>query len=152
MACAQQGDADNAARALQMINPINHTSDSAGVRRYRAEPFVIAADVYGQAPHLGRGGWSWYTGSAGWMYRATIESLLGVILQVNRLYLTPKLPSTWPGFDVQLVHRGTRFLIAVRRDASQRGTQFDGEPVTSPQQGIALPEDGLEHMITMLVA
>ena len=152
MACAQHGDADNAARALQMINPISHSSDAAGVARYRAEPYVIAADVYGQAPHLGRGGWSWYTGSAGWMYRATIESLLGVILRLNRLYLAPKLPSTWPGFDVRLVHRGTRFDIAVRRDVSQLGICFDGEPLSSPQDGIALPEDGLDHQITLSVA
>src|SRR4030095_11519209 len=100
MAFAANGDAKRAWELARMINPLNHTSTPEGVTTYQAEPYVVSADVYGVAPHTGRGGWSWYTGSAGWMYRLLVESLLGLHLEVDKLRLAPCLPAGWASFNV----------------------------------------------------
>ena len=85
-----------------MINPVNHARSAAAIATYKVEPYVVAADVYALAPHTGRGGWSWYTGSAGWMYRLLLESLLGLRLEGERLHVAPCLPAEWPGFAITL--------------------------------------------------
>jgi cellobiose phosphorylase len=82
-----------------MINPITHSRDADAVRRYRVEPYVVAADVYSTPPHVGRGGWTWYTGAAGWMYRVSVESVLGLHLAGTRLRIAPSIPANWPGFQ-----------------------------------------------------
>ncbi|MFI4952687.1 MAG: GH36-type glycosyl hydrolase domain-containing protein, partial [Burkholderiales bacterium] len=113
MAFAALGDARRAWELMDMINPVNHGRTAAGVATYRAEPYVVAADVYAMAPHTGRGGWSWYTGSAGWMYRLIVESLLGVELAVDKLRFSPCLPADWKDFKLRYRYRETVYHITV---------------------------------------
>ena len=96
MAFAALGEGDKAAELFSLLNPINHARTRADVHRYKVEPYVVAADVYAAPPHVGRGGWTWYTGSAGWMQRAGIESILGLRLQGAVLHLDPCIPKAWP--------------------------------------------------------
>jgi cyclic beta-1,2-glucan synthetase len=101
MAMAQLGRRERAARLLEMLSPVSHTATPAAVATYRLEPYAVAADIYGAEPHIGRGGWSWYTGSAGWMYRVGIESVLGLRVEAGRtLVLKPCIPADWPGFRI----------------------------------------------------
>jgi cellobiose phosphorylase len=113
MAFAALGDARRAWELLDLINPINHGRTIEGVATYRVEPYVVAADVYSVAPHTGRGGWTWYTGSAGWMYRSILESLLGVELAVDKLRLSPCLPADWKEFKLHYRYRETAYAITV---------------------------------------
>jgi cyclic beta-1,2-glucan synthetase len=99
MGFAALGQGDKATELFSLINPINHTATRAGVLRYKVEPYVVAADVYSVAPHVGRGGWTWYTGSADWLYRAGIESILGLVVKGESLLFNPCIPAAWPGFD-----------------------------------------------------
>src|SRR4030095_15674821 len=100
MAFAALGDARRAWEFFNLINPIRHGDSAAAIATYKAEPYVVAADVYSVPPHVGRGGWTWYTGSAGWLYRLITESLLGLKLEINRLRLEPLFPKEWPSFEV----------------------------------------------------
>ncbi len=102
IAFALLGQADKAAELFSLLNPINRTTTRADVHRYKVEPYVIAADIYSVAPHVGRGGWTWYTGSAGWMYRAGLEWILGFRLQGSRLQLAPCIPAHWPALRDRL--------------------------------------------------
>ncbi|MEX2547052.1 MAG: glucoamylase family protein, partial [Chloroflexota bacterium] len=99
LAFAALGDGDKAAELFSMLNPINHASTRAGVQRYKVEPYVMAADVYSEPPHVGRGGWTWYTGAAGWMYQAGVEWILGFRLRGTTLLLDPCIPRAWPGYE-----------------------------------------------------
>ena len=108
MAFAELGDSRRAWEIFSMINPVNHAQSAAAVATYKVEPYVMAADVYAAAPHTGRGGWTWYTGSAGWMYRLALESLLGLRLEGDKLRLAPCLPASWPGFKLRYRYRDTR--------------------------------------------
>ena len=105
MAFAALGDRLRAWELLARINPINHARSPQGVATYKVEPYVVAADVYALSPHTGRGGWTWYTGSAGWMYRLIVESLLGLRLEVDTLHITPCLPASWKGFTLHYRYR-----------------------------------------------
>jgi cyclic beta-1,2-glucan synthetase len=96
-----------------LLNPINHTSTRAGLYRYRVEPYVFAGDVYAEAPHWGRGGWTWYTGSAGWMYRAGIEWLLGRRIRGASLFMDPCIPRTWSGFSITFRYHVSRYQVQV---------------------------------------
>ena len=118
MAFAELGDQRRAWELFSMINPVNHAKSAAAVATYKVEPYVMAADVYAVAPHIGRGGWTWYTGSAGWMYRLALESLLGLRLEGDKLRLAPCLPAHWPGFKLRYRYRDTVYRITVVRDAS----------------------------------
>ena len=118
-----------------MINPVNHAKTAAGAAIYKIEPYVVAADVYGVAPHAGRGGWSWYTGSAGWMYRLIVESLLGLRLEVDQLHLTPCLPAAWKEFKLHYRYRETVYHIAV--------TQYE---VAAMNDAMRLWVDGVERL------
>jgi len=115
MAFAALGDGRRAWELLGMINPVNHSNSPDRIAIYKVEPYVVAADVYALPPHTGRGGWTWYTGSAGWMYRLVVESLLGLTLEVDKLRLSPCLPADWDGFKVYYRYRETNYEIAVRR-------------------------------------
>ena len=115
MAFAALGDGRRAWELLGMINPVNHSNSPEGIAIYKVEPYVVAADVYALPPHTGRGGWTWYTGSAGWMYRLIVESLLGLKLEVDKLRFSPCLPADWNGFKVYYRYRETDYEIAVRR-------------------------------------
>ena len=113
IAFAELGDGDSAWKLLSMINPINLSATRSSSRRYKIEPYVIAADVYTQPPHTGRGGWSWYTGSAGWIYRAALEYILGVKKEGDSLIIAPCIPRSWPGFEVTYKFQNTTYKIKV---------------------------------------
>ncbi len=115
MAFAALGDSRRAWELTSMINPVNHGRSAQAVAIYKVEPYVVAADVYAVAPHTGRGGWTWYTGSAGWMYRLIVESLLGLKLEGDRLQIAPCLPVEWNEFKLSYRYRETEYRIAVRR-------------------------------------
>jgi cyclic beta-1,2-glucan synthetase len=153
MGFAALGQGDKAAELFALINPINHTATRSGVLRYKVEPYVVAADVYSVPPHVGRGGWTWYTGSAGWLYRAGIESILGLRLQGDSLLIDPCIPTAWPGFDMTLRYRGAVYEISVRNPGSlSRGVvsaELDGvaQPVAQGKALVRLSEDHDAHLI-----
>ncbi|MCX6123992.1 MAG: hypothetical protein NTV34_04480, partial [Proteobacteria bacterium] len=111
MAFAELGNHERAWEYLSMINPLNHSKTSSDVGVYKVEPYVIAADVYAVEPHTGRGGWTWYTGAAGWTYRLILESILGVTLRTDRLTFRPCVPEDWKGFAVMYRYRDTNYQI-----------------------------------------
>jgi cyclic beta-1,2-glucan synthetase len=113
MANAMLGDGDQAFRLFAALNPINHARTAAEVARYKVEPYVVVADIYSEKPHDGRGGWSWYTGSAGWMQRVGVERILGVRIQNDQLVVDPCIPKGWPGFAVTIRWRSTTYAITV---------------------------------------
>lgn len=141
-ALAELGRADEAYRCFSMLNPITHALDRDAAERYRVEPYVVAADVYSEAQRAGRGGWTWYTGSAGWLYRTAVEAILGIRRRGDRLIVRPALPDAWDGFRATLRQCGQEHEIAVRResDGSCRIT-IDGEAVADPDKGIELDLD-----------
>jgi cyclic beta-1,2-glucan glucanotransferase len=96
-----------------LLNPVNHALTPEGVQRYRAEPYVVAAEVYAAPQHLGRGGWTWCTGSAAWMYRVAVEGLLGLRLSDNRLLIDPRIPETWRHFEIRYRRAATSYVISV---------------------------------------
>jgi cellobiose phosphorylase len=149
MAFARMGDADRAWELLGMINPVAHTATPEACARYKAEPYVMTADLYAVPPHVGRGGWSWYTGSAGWMYRLIVESLLGIERTGARLALMPHLPRDWEGFRVHYRHRSAEYAITVRA-ADRDALVVDGKV----QQGrvIELADDGARHVVELSLA
>ncbi len=148
MAFARLGDSARAWEVLSLINPVNH-GDAETIEQYKVEPYVLSADVYGVAPHAGRGGWSWYTGAAGWMYRLIIESLLGVQRSGSHLHLQPVLPADWPGFSLDYRFGSSTYHIEVIQSADLTPSlHLDGVRVHSP--AIALLDDGAEHRIELL--
>ncbi len=149
MAFARLGDTERAWELLRMINPVQHGATPEGSARYKVEPYVVAADVYAVAPHVGRGGWSWYTGSSGWMYRLIVESLLGVQRSGERLTLAPLLPAAWPGFTLCYRFGATLYTIAVEHAASAYLT-LDGRALEG--NSIALFDDGKAHTVALGVA
>ena len=156
IAYAQLGQGNNAWELFSLFNPINRTSTRADVHRYKVEPYVIAADVYSVAPHVGRGGWTWYTGSAGWMYRAGLEGILGFRVQGASLLLTPCIPEKWPRFEIVFRYRSTRYEILVENPQSvSRGiahAELDGQALPSGSKTrIALVDDGNTHSVRLVL-
>jgi len=149
------GDGDKAAGLFALLNPISHTSTRADLQRYKVEPYVIAADVYSVPPHAGRGGWTWYTGSAGWMYRAGIESILGFRRQGKFLLIDPCIPKHWPGFEIVFHHGKARYEIAVENPGGVcRGiasAQIDGEPLSHAPIRLELADDALTHVVRVVL-
>jgi cyclic beta-1,2-glucan synthetase len=150
MAYATLGDGDKAAELIAMLNPIQRSRTEAGVRRYTVEPYVMAADVYAEPPHVGRGGWTWYTGSAGWMYRAGVESMLGFRLRGGRLSVDPCIPRGWPGFSLTFRWRSARYDIVVENPHGMsrgvRTIELDGV-VLDAARDVALADDGITHRL-----
>jgi cyclic beta-1,2-glucan synthetase len=148
IAFATLGDGDTAAELFAMLNPINHASTEAGVQRYKVEPYVVAADVYAEPPHVGRGGWTWYTGSAGWMYRAGLESILGFRLRGARLVVDPCIPRAWPGFGLVFRYGSARYDLTVENPRGvSRGVssvEVDGV-VLAGDLSVRLADDGKIH-------
>jgi cyclic beta-1,2-glucan synthetase len=154
MACAEMGATDRAVELFAMLNPINHALTRSASDRYKVEPYVVAADVYSVAPHAGRGGWTWYTGSAAWMYRAGVEGILGIARAGERLVLRPRLPSHWPGFEATVRHGATTYAIVVRRDTVAAGAPratCDGRPLAAHGDTLRLPLDGSRHAVEIVV-
>jgi cyclic beta-1,2-glucan synthetase len=142
------GQTDKAEEILNLINPIHHAEDGAGVDRFRLEPYVIPADVYGRPPHTGRGGWSWYTGSAGWFYRVVLETMLGFELHGKRLRIVPRIPASWPEYSLTFRHGTATYQIEVTnvRDGEGR-IEVDGQPWD--QTDISLTDDGQAHTVVI---
>ena len=151
MAFAALGDGDRAGELFALLNPINHTSTRAGLYRYRVEPYVVAGDVYTEAPHSGQGGWTWYTGSAGWMYRAGMEWLLGFRLRGASLFIDPCIPRTWPGFSITFRYHASLYEVRVENPhAVTRGVsriEIDGVAVPAGQAGLPLVDDAATHQV-----
>ncbi|WP_308418565.1 GH36-type glycosyl hydrolase domain-containing protein [Chitinimonas arctica] len=156
MAFAALDDRERAWTLLAMINPLSHARTAAEMAVYKVEPYVMAADVYAVAPHTGRGGWSWYTGSAGWMYRLMMESLLGLRLAGDKLHLTPCLPASWHGFKLRYRYRETCYHIVVSqlrpnqdRDAPTVCVVVDG--IAQTEGVVCLQDDRMDHQVELTV-
>jgi cyclic beta-1,2-glucan synthetase len=151
MAFAALGDGDKATGLFSLLNPINHARNRADVHRYKVEPYVVAADIYAAPPHVGRGGWTWYTGSAGWMQRAGVESILGLRMQGEALSLDPCIPKAWPGFEMTIKYRSARYEIVVENpEGVGRGiasAQLDETEVTARPLCLPLADDGSTHRL-----
>ena len=141
LAFARLGDGDRAMELFGLINPVNHGRTPEEVKQYRAEPYVVAADVYSRPPHTGRGGWTWYTGSAGWTYRVGIEEILGLTLRNGALHIDPCIPRAWPGFEIVLKTPQADYRIVVenpdRVNTGVRLVEVDGAP--APHGDVPLP-------------
>ncbi len=136
LALTELGDGDRAMDLFSLLNPIHHTGDRKNLERYKTEPYVVAGDVYSVAPHAGRGGWTWYTGSSGWMYRIAVENILGLTLIRNTLLIEPCIPRSWPKFEATLTRAGARLNIVVENpDGVQTGVvrvEVDGQEHHGP--------------------
>ena len=162
LAFAALGEGDKAVELFAILNPINHGSTRSAIHRYKVEPYVMAADVYSERPHVGRGGWTWYTGSAGWMYRAAIEWILGFRLRGAMLFIDPCIPQAWRLYQMAFRYHSTRYEIRVENPRSVRrgviSVEVDGQPmaerdgsVSSGRAEIALVDDGATHGIRVVL-
>ncbi len=155
IALTQLGDGDKAAELFALLNPINHALTRDDALRYKVEPYVVAADVYSETPHVGRGGWTWYTGSAAWLYRAGLEWILGCRMHGATLLLDPCVPHTWTEFHVSLRYRGTRYEIEFENPGGvNKGLvtlQLDGAEL-APRPGLVpLVDDGVTHQVRVVL-
>ena len=155
LAFAALGDGDKAGELFSILNPINHASTRAGVHRYRVEPYVMAADVYTETPHVGRGGWTWYTGSAGWMYQAGVEWILGFRLRGTTLLIDPCIPRAWTGYEIDFRYHTARYEIVVENPHGvSRGVvsvELDGQSVLGDGATIPLADDGVTHRVRVVL-
>ncbi|HRW10154.1 MAG TPA: hypothetical protein P5121_33855, partial [Caldilineaceae bacterium] len=163
-AFTELGDGETAGKLFRLINPILRADTPAKADHYKVEPYVIAADVYGVAPHQGRGGWTWYTGSSGWMYRLGIEAILGLRRVATGLQVRPSLPPAWPGFQATVHNNGHTYTMIVERDAALPqgtvqieldGTTIEGDviPFESPADEEQGGETGSqEHKVVVRIA
>lgn len=151
MAFAALGDGDKAFDLFSLLNPVNHARTRADVLRYKVEPYVVAADVYAAPPHVGRGGWTWYTGSAGWMQRAGVESILGLRIRGAFLHLDPCIPKAWPTFEMSVRRQSARYDIVVDNPAGvSRGVKFaeiDGVEIAERPLRLQMLDDGAVHRV-----
>jgi cyclic beta-1,2-glucan synthetase len=150
LAFAALGDGDKAGELFAMLNPINHASTRTGVHRYKVEPYVAAADIYAEPPHVGRGGWTWYTGSAGWMYRAGLEWILGFRLRGTMLHLDPCIPRGWQSVALAFRYHSSRYEIVIENPHGvARGVSsvvLDGAPLAGGGP-IPLADDRATHQV-----
>jgi cyclic beta-1,2-glucan synthetase len=155
LAFALLGDGDKAFELLSLLNPINHADNHTGAHRYKVEPYVISADIYSMPPHVGRGGWTWYTGSAGWTYRVAVERILGFRLQGNNIVLDPCIPKGWSGFEISYRRGKTRYDISVENPLNVcRGIlaiKLDGQMLSGKPSSIPLADDGETHRVQIVL-
>jgi cyclic beta-1,2-glucan synthetase len=146
----RQGD-----RAVLAPQSDQSRANPADVYRYKVEPYVVSTDIYAVAPHVGRGGWTWYTGSAGWMQRAGIEGIQGLRIRGTSLHLDPCIPKAWPGFGVVFRYRSARYEIQVENPQGVSGriqlATLDGETLAGNKTGIPLTDDGATHQIRIVL-
>ncbi|MBM2853116.1 MAG: glycosyl transferase [Steroidobacteraceae bacterium] len=154
MAFAMLGEGGKAVEFFNLLSPIHHASRRANIHRYKVEPYAVAADVYSERPHVGRGGWTWYTGAAGWLYRAGLEWILGFRKQGSALFVNPCIPAEWKSFKITYRHGGTRYQITVENPKGVcRGVarvSLDGT-LLSADTPIPLSDDGLEHAVQVVL-
>ena len=152
-AFAALGDGDKAESLFQMLNPIHHADTPDKVARYKVEPYVIAADVYSAAPHTGRGGWTWYTGSNAWMYRLGLDAILGIQRHGQFLQINPCIPAKWPGYQATYRYKKTTYDIAVDNGAhvnqGVKAITLDGHPLSANQ--VPLLDDGGVHRVQVVL-
>jgi cyclic beta-1,2-glucan synthetase len=155
LAQTRLGDGDAAHRLFAMLNPINHAMTRDDADRYKVEPYVVAADVYSTPPHAGRGGWTWYTGSAGWMYRAGIEGIVGLTRRGDSLCLNPCFPPTWPELKVTITLGAARYSVSILNpDATGRGiksARLNGDDVSAAVDGLTIPLQDGSHQLTVVL-
>lgn len=153
MASAKLGNGDEATEFFHMLNPVNHTRTAPAIERYKAEPYVVAGDVYSNPLHRGRAGWSWYSGAAGWLYRAGLESILGLCRQGAVFEIDPCIPSTWPAFAISWRIGTTRYEITVvnehRRCRGVTSVTLDGRTV-DPKR-VPIIDDGATHHVHVVL-
>ncbi|MGB6560008.1 MAG: glycosyl transferase, partial [Pseudolabrys sp.] len=149
MAFALMGENERAWELFALLNPMHHGGTAEQIDTYKVEPYVIAADVYAMPPHSGRGGWTWYTGSAGWMYRFLTETLLGVSLEGNRLRVTPRFPAGWNSYKIQYRHRQTVYHITINRLPADGTGEFFLDGQTLADETIPLTDDHIEHFVEL---
>jgi cellobiose phosphorylase len=153
MAYAALGDSERAWELTNMINPVNHARTAAGAAVYKVEPYVVAADVYGVPPHVGRGGWTWYTGSASWLYRAAVETLLGLTVRGQSLTFDPRIPEGWHDFEVEYRQASSVYRCRVENpNGVEQGVQevwLDGQRVES--NVITLADDGRTREVRVVM-
>jgi len=153
LANARLGLGGHAAGLFRSLNPIRHTDSPAGVERYRVEPYVVAADVYGRAPHVGRGGWTWYTGSAAWFYRVGLEAILGFHRHGDRLRVDPQIPGDWPSFEITYRYRTATYRVTVENphglEHGSVALSLDGTP--QPGGEVVLIDDGRSHEVRAVI-
>ena len=149
------GHGAKAHELFAMINPVNHAASRAGMHRYRVEPYVAVADIYSEPPHVGRGGWSWYTGSAAWLYRAGLEWILGLTRNGENLCIDPCIPPAWVGYSINYRHGAGEYLIKIENpERVSRGVvriELDGEPLPAGERQIALKDDGRKHIVRVVL-
>jgi cyclic beta-1,2-glucan synthetase len=152
-AAALLGQGTKAMEWLDLLNPILHTATPEQAEKYRVEPYVVAADIYSEAPHTGRGGWTWYTGSAGWFYRVALETILGFHLRGNRLTLRPCIPHHWRGFTIQFQHHSSNYSISVENprgvESGVKSVAVDGKMMDGVE--IHLVDDAAPHRVQLVM-
>ena len=156
LAFATLGDGDKAGELFAMLNPINHASTRAGTQRYKVEPYVVAADIYAEPPHTGRGGWTWYTGAAGWMYRAGLEWILGFHLRGTELVIDPCIPRAWRGYEITFRYHSARYEISIENPHGvSRGVssvELDGKFLLGVgAMKIPLADDRATHQVRIVL-
>jgi cellobiose phosphorylase len=150
-AFAMQGDTDKAWELFAMLNPINRGSQADEMERYKVEPYVMSADIYGAAPHTGRGGWTWYTGAAGWMYRLSLETLLGLQREGGRLRIAPCVPDHWPSYKIHYRYRDTFYHITINCAEGGAGRVTLDGAVLNEVDVIPLVDDRQEHHVEVVL-
>jgi len=152
-AFARLGQGERAVEALNLLNPILASTSPESAKRYAVEPYVLAGDVYGSHALIGRGGWTWYTGSASWLYRVGLEAILGFRPEGDRLVIDPCIPAAWPGFSINYRHRSARYEIRVENpEGVERGVRalwLDGNRVEGEM--IPLADDGGHHDVRVVL-
>lgn len=155
LAFAELGKGDKARDLFALLNPINHGDTPERIARYKVEPYVVAADVYSVAPHVGRGGWTWYTGSAGWMHRAGIEGILGIRREGQELVINPCIPASWSGFEATINLANTRYAIRVESPAQRcqgiSSATLNGSPISYQLDGLRVALDGGEYELIIVL-
>jgi cyclic beta-1,2-glucan synthetase len=154
IALTRLGRGDTAMELFHLVNPINHTRTADSVEQYRGEPYAVAADIYAHPMHVGRGGWTWYTGSAGWMYQAAIEAVLGFRLQGSTFSIDPCIPAAWTGYSLVWSRGRTRYRVTVTNPKhANRGVataELDGAPVD--RRKVPIVDDGEEHRVVIVMS
>jgi cellobiose phosphorylase len=150
LATALLGDGKRAVELFGLLNPIHHADSPEKVARYKTEPYVVAADVYGVAPHTGRGGWTWYTGSASWLYRVGLEAILGFRREGTQLRIEPCIPPGWCGYEITYRYGSATYHVNVENGGSGRGVRsmiLDGKTISAG--AIDLANDGRQHEVRL---
>jgi cyclic beta-1,2-glucan glucanotransferase len=150
MAFAELKDKEKTWELLQMINPINHGSTVDTIAKYKVEPYVMAADIYAEPMHLGRGGWTWYTGSAGWMYQLIIGSFLGLKRKGDMLHIEPCIPAAWESFKINYQFMDTTYHITISQDKNEASMEVFVDEILQTNKTISLVNDGKEHNVKVM--